>query len=105
MTVFGFGLLIGALAVILVNLVIKGRVKEIALELLSETETQKLQDLNNIIKGIKDSFGDLSYNALSRNTEEFLKLAGESLSKQSELGQKELENKKGLIDQTLTAIK
>jgi DNA recombination protein RmuC len=105
LTVFGLGLLAGAVIVILINLIIKGRVKEIALELLSETETQKLQDLNNIITGIKESFGDLSYNALSRNTEEFLKLAGESLSRQSELGQKELENKKGLIDQTLTSIK
>ena len=99
------GLLAGAVIVILINLIIRGRVKDIALELLSETETQKLQDLNTIIGGLKESFGDLSYNALSRNTEEFLKLAGESLSKQTELGGKELENKKVLIDQTLTAIK
>lgn len=99
------GLLAGAVIVILINLIIRGRVKDIALELLSETETQKLQDLNTIISGLKESFGDLSYNALSRNTEEFLKLAGESLSKQTELGGKELENKKVLIDQTLAAIK
>jgi DNA recombination protein RmuC len=105
LTVFGLGLLAGAVIVILINLIIKGRVKDIAQELLSETETQKLQDLNTIISGIKESFGDLSYNALSRNTEEFLKLAGESLSKQTELGGKELENKKVLIDQTLAAIR
>lgn len=104
-SVFGLGLLAGAVIVILINLIIRGRVKDIALELLSETETQKLQDLNTIIGGLKESFGDLSYNALSRNTEEFLKLAGESLSKQTELGGKELENKKVLIDQTLAAIK
>lgn len=104
-SVFGLGLLAGAVIVILINLIIRGRVKDIALELLSETETQKLQDLNTIISGLKESFGDLSYNALSRNTEEFLKLAGESLSKQTELGGKELENKKVLIDQTLAAIK
>jgi DNA recombination protein RmuC len=99
------GLLAGGVIVILINLIIRGRVKDIAQELLSETETQKLQDLNTIISGIKESFGDLSYNALSRNTEEFLKLAKESLSKQTELGGKELESKKGLIDQTLVAIK
>lgn len=105
LTVFGLGLLAGGVIVILINLIIRGRVKDIAQELLSETETQKLQDLNTIISGIKESFGDLSYNALSRNTEEFLKLAKESLSKQTELGGKELESKKGLIDQTLVAIK
>jgi len=105
LSVFGLGLLAGAVIVILINLIIRGRVKDIALELLSETETQKLQDLNTIVSGIKESFGDLSYNALSRNTDEFLKLAGESLSKQTELGGKELESKKVLIDQTLTAIK
>ncbi|MEW6143979.1 MAG: DNA recombination protein RmuC [Thermodesulfobacteriota bacterium] len=104
-SVFGLGLLAGAVIIILINLIIRGRVKDIALELMSETETQKLQDLNTIISGIKESFGDLSYHALSRNTEEFLKLAKESLSRQTELGGKELENKKVLIDQTLTAIK
>lgn len=105
LAVFGLGLLTGAVIVILIGLIIRGMAREIALELLSETETQKLQDLNNIISGIKESFGDLSYNALSRNTEEFLKLAKESLSKQTELGQKELESKKGLIDQTLASIR
>jgi DNA recombination protein RmuC len=105
LTVFGLGLLAGAVIVILINLIIRGRVKDIALELLTETETRKLDDLNTIISGIKESFGALSYNALSRNTEEFLKLARESLSRQTELGGKELENKKVLIDQTLAAIK
>jgi DNA recombination protein RmuC len=104
-SVFGSGLLAGAVIVILINLIIRGRVKDIAIELLSETETRKLEDLNSIIGGIKESFGALSYNALSRNTEEFLKVARESLSKQTELGGKELENKKVLIDQTLATIK
>lgn len=103
--VFGCGALVGAIIVIIFNLIIKQRAKEIAHELLSETEAQKHEDLNTIISGIKDSFGDLSFNALSRNTEEFLKLAKESLSKQTELGEKDLENKKTMIDQTLKAIK
>lgn len=43
--------------------------------------------------------------ALSKNTEEFLKLANETLSKQTQMREKELEGKKKLIDQTLEAMK
>lgn len=114
--VFVFGAVFGAIVVFVINLIIKGKVKDIAQELLSEAETQKLQDLNTIIIGIKDSFGALSFDALSKNTDEFLKLANErfstqtevakeTLSKQTELGGKELEKKKELIDLTLMAIK
>jgi DNA recombination protein RmuC len=42
---------------------------------------------------------------LSKNTEQFLKIANETLSKQTQLGEKELEGKKKLIDQTLVAMK
>ncbi|MEA3470911.1 MAG: DNA recombination protein RmuC, partial [Thermodesulfobacteriota bacterium] len=54
---------------------------------------------------VKESFGALSLDALSKNTEEFLKLANERLSKQTESGEKELDGKKKLIDQTLEAMK
>ena len=42
---------------------------------------------------------------MSKNTGEFLKLANETLSKQSQVGEKELEGKKKLIDQTFEAMK
>lgn len=105
LAVFGAGAALGALAVVIFNLVAKGRAREIAEEILSESETRKLEELDRIIDGIRESFGVLSYEALSRNTDEFLKLAGESLSRQTELGGKELENKKGMIDQTLAVIR
>lgn len=105
LAVFGAGALAGALLAVLLTLIIRGRVRDIAEELLSETETKKLQELDGIISGIKESFGALSYEALTRNTEQFLRLAGESLSKQTELGGKELENKKELIDRTLQSIR
>ncbi len=54
---------------------------------------------------MKDSFAALSLEALSRNTEEFLKLANAKLASQTELGEKELEGKKKLIDQNLEAMK
>ncbi|HQO76527.1 MAG TPA: DNA recombination protein RmuC, partial [Candidatus Saccharicenans sp.] len=46
-----------------------------------------------------------SFEALKKNTDEFLKLANEVLSRQTQMGQKELEGKKQLIDQTLEGIK
>jgi len=73
--------------------------------LLSKTEDQRNQQIELITKGIKESFGALSYEALSKNTDEFLKLANETLSKQTHSGKEDLEGKKKLIDQTLVSIK
>lgn len=67
--------------------------------LLKNKETEGLRDQ------MKDSFAALSFEALSKNTEQFLNLARESLSKQTELGEKDLEGKKKLIDQVLEAMK
>ncbi|MCC6713241.1 MAG: DNA recombination protein RmuC [Candidatus Dadabacteria bacterium] len=105
LAVFGAGLVLGALAVVITNLAAKGRARKIAEEIFRESETKKLEELDRIIDGIRDSFGALSHDALVRNSEQFMRLAGESLSKQAELGGKELENKKGMIDQTLAVIR
>ncbi|MBI4835240.1 MAG: DNA recombination protein RmuC [Planctomycetes bacterium] len=53
---------------------------------------------------MKETFQSVSMDVLSKNTENFLKVANETLSKQSQLGEKELEGKKRLIDQTLGAM-
>ena len=103
--VFGAGLVLGALAVVIINLAAKGRARKIAEEIFQESEVKKLEELDRIIDGIRDSFGALSQDALMRNSEQFMRLAGESLSKQAELGGKDLENKKGMIDQTLAVIR
>jgi DNA recombination protein RmuC len=103
--IFIGGALFGVAVAYIIYILRKKEAKEIARELVSETESQKVQDLEALINKIKDSFGSLSLDALSRNTEEFLKLANETLSKQTQTGEKELEGKKKLIDQTLTAMK
>ena len=54
---------------------------------------------------LRESFGALSFEALSKSMEQFLKIANETLSKQTEGGEKELEAKKKLIDQSLGSIK
>lgn len=102
---FVAGVLLGA-AVVLIVYALRGKEsRELARELVSETESQKVRDLETIIDNIKDSFGSLSLEALGKNTQEFLKLANETLSKQSEMGDKELEGKKKLIDQTLEVMR
>jgi DNA recombination protein RmuC len=103
--VFIIGVVLGAVIVLIINWFRRREAKTIAQELISQTESQKVQDLEALINRIKDSFGALSLEALSKNTGEFLKLANETLSKQTQMGEKELEGKKKLIDQALEAMK
>jgi DNA recombination protein RmuC len=103
--IFILGVVFGAVMVIIINWFRRREAKAIAQELITQTEFQKVQDLEGVINRIKESFGALSMDALSRNTGEFLKLAKETFSKQTELGEKELESKKKLIDQTLELMK
>jgi DNA recombination protein RmuC len=50
---------------------------------------------------MKAAFGNLSLDALSRSTEEFLKLAKARLESERETSRQDLEAKQGLIDQQL----
>ena len=100
-----FGVLIGTAVTLMIFFLRRREAKAVARELISESESRRVEDLEAILARLKDSFGALSLDALSRNTEQFLKLAGETLSKQSQLGEKDLDEKKKLIDQTLEAIK
>ena len=76
---FIIGLIVGALVVLVVNRIQK-----------KETE---------------NAFAALSQNALKKNSEDFLQLANQALSKQTQTGIVELEGKKQLIDQTLQLMK
>jgi DNA recombination protein RmuC len=102
---FVIGAVFGALTVLIINWLQLKDTKKVAQELLSQMENQKIQDIENIIGKIKDSFSVLSSEALSKSISDFLKLANETLSKQTQAGQMELEGKKKLIDQTLEAMK
>jgi DNA recombination protein RmuC len=53
---------------------------------------------------LAETFKALSLDALSKNSEEFMKLAEEKLKSQSADGRKELQGKKELIDQSIEAI-
>lgn len=103
--VFIIGVVLGMFIVLIINWLHRQEPKKIAQEFILKTESQRIQDLENLINRVKESFGALSLEALSKNTEEFLKLANETLSKQTQLGEKELEGKKRLIDQTIEVMK
>lgn len=53
---------------------------------------------------LKEKFGSISLEALARNSEEFLKLAAKTLMAQSQMGAKELDGKKELIDQSVEGM-
>lgn len=102
---FVSGIILGAVLVLGFNFIKRNEAKSLAQELVNQAESQKMKDLETLINQVKDSFGALSMDALSKNTSEFLKLAKESLEKQSKEGEKDLEGKKNLIDQTLKTMK
>ncbi|UCE34004.1 MAG: DNA recombination protein RmuC [Deltaproteobacteria bacterium] len=97
--IIGFG--VGLVVALLFRFAHGKTAKQLAEELLLETETQKKADMDAVIENIKQSFGNLSLEALSKSTEEFLKLAKTRLESEREIGSKELDAKKGLIDQQL----
>lgn len=97
--VFGVGLFL------VIHLLRKREAGSLARELVNQTETEKVKDLEALMGRVRDSFGALSLEALKSNTDEFLKLANETLTRQSHLGEKELEGKKKLIDQSLEGMK
>ncbi len=99
------GVVFGAAVVFVILLLRKKDTREMARELVSETENEKLQDLELLIGRVRDSFGALSQDALRASTGELLKLAREQLASQVQLGEKDLEGKKKLIDQTLESLR
>jgi DNA recombination protein RmuC len=95
----------GAAVVLIIQLVNRKEARAIARELVSETESEKLKDIEGILGRVKDSMGSLSLSALKSNSEEFMKLAGSMLGQQTQSGEKDLEGKKRLIDQTLESMR
>lgn len=95
------GFVLGLLVSIVLRLQQGKTAKELAAELFHESEAQRKAHIDAILENIKASFGNLSFDALSKSTEEFLKLAKSRLESEREISLKELDGKKGLIDQQL----
>ena len=89
---------------LLVSWANRAKTRALTSELLNQNQADRIRDLENIIERLKESFAAISYEALNKNTEQFLSLANQRLKHQTELGAQDLETKKLLIDQNLAAI-
>ena len=89
--VFISGVVLGAIIVLIINWIRSSQTKDIAKQLVETVESQRVEDMENILGRVKDSFRALSLDALSQSSEQFLKLAYETLSRQTQTGEKDLE--------------
>jgi len=103
--VFIIGVVSGVAVVLSISWMRKRDAEKIAREAVEQAESRRIKDVDSLLDRVRESFGTLSLNALSKNTEDFLKLAHETLSKQTQAGEKDLDGKKELIDQSLGVMK
>ena len=95
------GFMLGFAVAFVLRLIQARTARELADELFRESEEQRKANMDAVIENVKASFGGLSLDALSKSTDEFLKLAKARLESEREVSAKELDAKKGLIDQQL----
>jgi DNA recombination protein RmuC len=100
----GFGFLIGLLVVTAVVFARRRYEQELAARLRQAAEKQRSDELDRILAGLKDAFKALSHDALSQNTDDFLKLARTQLGQQTTENAATLDEKKKLIDAQLEEI-
>jgi DNA recombination protein RmuC len=98
------GFLVALTAAFLLRFIQAKTAKEFADELFRESEMQRRANIDMVIENLKANFGNLSLNALSRSTEEFLKLAKAKLESERDVSVKELDKKKALIDLQLSRM-
>jgi len=87
---FLVGLIFGAVAAFIIN---------------NRAKNNNEKEIERITDSMKGAFAELSISSLSKNTDEFLKLAGTVMESKTKEGGKELEAKKSLIDAQLVTMK
>lgn len=95
------GLIVGVFVTSALFLLLRSKEKETARALLAELDRQKAQEIESLVEQLKTHFAALSREALSANSEDFLKLARTQAEQQTALGRETLEGKKKLIDARL----
>lgn len=81
------------------------KAQQLQVEISERVQAEKAAEMEKVVSQLKESFGALSGEALSKNTNDFLKIASESLKNQSQANEQTLSSKKELIDQTLKNMK
>ena len=105
MLFFLAGLVLGGLAVFFIMQRQQKTIKRVTEELLQKNMQDRIAEYERLMNQLRDSFGSLSMEALSKNTDHFLKLAKEVFSDQTRMNAKTLESKKELIDHSLKNMK
>ncbi len=102
--VFVVGFLIGATLTYVIKTRQDRESRDLADELLRDSETRRQQDIDRVIEQVKSSFGNLSSEALKTANDEFIKVRKEFLDADRQVQAKELDSKKGLIDEQLKSM-
>lgn len=102
--VFIIGFLLGIAMALVLRFIQAKTAKQLADELFRESELQRRQSIEAVLDNLKANFGNLSLNALSKSTDEFLKLAKSKLDVEREISTQELDKKKSLIDLQLNRM-
>ncbi len=102
--IFMLGSIIGVVLVSLFFIWRKRDYEKITTQILNITEGQKEKERQQLIDYLKNSFANLSLEALNKSTEQFLQLANQTLTRQLQSGSMTLEEKKKLIDQTFQSM-
>jgi DNA recombination protein RmuC len=95
--IFAAGLLFGGIFVYFVMLKLQKHSERL--------QKNSKDEMAMMVNQMRETFGSLSFDALQKSTEEFLKLANKSFSEQAKRNTEDLVGKKGLIDQNLSMIK
>ncbi|MEI7590316.1 MAG: DNA recombination protein RmuC [Deltaproteobacteria bacterium] len=102
--VFILGFTAGSLVSIFIMNFFSQRSEKIANELIEKSQQQHKESVNEMAERMRASFGTLSLEALSKSTDQFLKLAKISFEQERSVTGSELEGKKALIDGQLKRI-
>jgi DNA recombination protein RmuC len=95
------GLVFGWFVATLARIRKSSSAKDVAYEIFRENEQQRKAQMDALLQGMRESFTSLSMDALSKSTDEFLKLAKSKLESERELSSLELDSRKQLIDRQL----
>ncbi len=98
------GVVLGAAIGVALVLLRRRAERELAQRLLDDMQKGKADELASMLEQVKAAFGALSRDALSANTDDFLKLAKTKFEQQTTQADQTLETKKKLIDARLEDV-
>ncbi|MEN7547949.1 DNA recombination protein RmuC [Rapidithrix thailandica] len=103
--VFIIGFVLGGGIVYIILSMEKRARSNVAGDLYEKLLTEKNREIELLLKQLREVFGALSNEALSRNSHDFLRIANVKLNEQIQSGEKDLEHKKKNIDGSISDMR